>query len=48
MLIDLHAHAPHPDYYDQHPYWGPAFELSGDRTALGGMGKEKGEEDRIE
>ncbi len=30
MLIDLHAHAPHPDYYDQHPYWGPAFELQSD------------------
>jgi len=30
MLIDLHAHAPHPDYYNQHPYWGPAFELQPD------------------
>ena len=30
MLIDLHAHAPHPDYYDQHPYWGPAFEQQPD------------------
>ncbi len=29
------------------PYPAP-FESSGDRTALGGMGKEKGEEDRIE
>jgi len=26
MLIDLHAHAPHPDYYNQHPHWGPFFE----------------------
>ncbi|NML27629.1 amidohydrolase, partial [Zoogloea sp. G-4-1-14] len=30
MLIDLHAHAPHPDYYDQDPYWGPAFESQPD------------------
>jgi len=30
MLIDLHAHAPHPDYYNQHPHWGPAFELQSD------------------
>nr|WP_296220452.1 amidohydrolase family protein [Pseudomonas sp. UBA2684] len=30
MLIDLHAHAPHPDYYNQHPYWGPAFEAQPD------------------
>src|SRR5690606_2054133 len=30
MLIDLHAHAPHPEYYDQHPYWGPAFESQPD------------------
>ena len=30
MLIDLHAHAPHPEYYDQHPHWGPAFELQPD------------------
>ena len=30
MLIDLHAHAPHPDYYDQHPHWGPAFESQPD------------------
>jgi hypothetical protein len=21
MLIDLHAHAPHPGYYNQHPHW---------------------------
>jgi len=26
MLIDLHAHAPHPAYYNQHPHWGPFFE----------------------
>ncbi len=26
MLIDLHAHAPHPGYYNQHPHWGPRFE----------------------
>ena len=26
MLIDLHAHAPLPGYYDQHPHWGPFFE----------------------
>lgn len=26
MLIDLHAHAPHPGYYNQHPHWGPFFE----------------------
>jgi predicted TIM-barrel fold metal-dependent hydrolase len=30
MLIDLHAHAPHPDYYNQDPYWGPAFESQPD------------------
>ena len=26
MLIDLHAHAPHPGFYNQHPFWGPFFE----------------------
>ena len=26
MLIDLHAHAPHPGYYNPHPHWGPFFE----------------------
>jgi predicted TIM-barrel fold metal-dependent hydrolase len=26
MLIDLHAHAPLPGYYNQHPHWGPFFE----------------------
>lgn len=26
MLIDLHAHAPHPGYYNQDPHWGPFFE----------------------
>jgi predicted TIM-barrel fold metal-dependent hydrolase len=26
MLIDLHAHAPLPGYYNQHPFWGPFFE----------------------
>ena len=30
MLIDLHAHAPHPGYYNQHPHWGPFFEQHGD------------------
>jgi predicted TIM-barrel fold metal-dependent hydrolase len=30
MLIDLHAHAPHPGYYDQHPHWGPFFEEGDD------------------
>ena len=30
MLIDLHAHAPHPDYYNQHPHWGPFFEQCSD------------------
>src|ERR1700740_1367966 len=26
MLIALHAHAPLPRYYNQHPHWGPFFE----------------------
>ena len=30
MLIDLHAHAPHPGYYNQHPHWGPFFEQHSD------------------
>jgi predicted TIM-barrel fold metal-dependent hydrolase len=30
MLIDLHAHAPHPGYYNQHPHWGPFFEPGND------------------
>jgi predicted TIM-barrel fold metal-dependent hydrolase len=30
MLIDLHAHAPHPAYYNQHPHWGPFFEQCDD------------------
>lgn len=30
MLIDLHAHAPHPAYYNQHPHWGPFFESQDD------------------
>lgn len=30
MLIDLHAHAPHPGYYNQHPHWGPFFEQHAD------------------
>ena len=30
MLIDLHAHAPHPGYYNQHPHWGPFFEQGSD------------------
>lgn len=30
MLIDLHAHAPHPGYYNQHPHWGPFFEKGDD------------------
>ncbi|MBQ1763761.1 MAG: amidohydrolase family protein [Aquincola sp.] len=30
MLIDLHAHAPHPNYYNQHPHWGPFFERHAD------------------
>jgi len=30
MLIDLHAHAPHPGYYNQHPHWGPFFETGAD------------------
>lgn len=32
MLIELHAHAPLPGYYNQHPHWGPFFEkhLDGD------------------
>jgi len=30
MLIDLHAHAPHPDYFNQHPHWGPFFEQHAD------------------
>lgn len=30
MLIDLHAHAPHPGYYNQHPHWGPFFEQHDD------------------
>ena len=30
MLIDLHAHAPHPGYYNQHPHWGPFFERHAD------------------
>jgi predicted TIM-barrel fold metal-dependent hydrolase len=28
MLIDLHAHAWHPDFYNMHPHWGPFFESS--------------------
>ena len=23
MLVNLHAHLAHPDFYNQHPYWGP-------------------------
>lgn len=30
MLIDLHAHAPLPGYYNQHPHWGPFFEQHDD------------------
>ncbi|HEY2659728.1 MAG TPA: amidohydrolase family protein [Caulobacteraceae bacterium] len=30
MLIDLHAHAPLPKYYNQHPHWGPFFEKGDD------------------
>lgn len=30
MLIDLHAHAPLPGYYNQHPHWGPFFEQCDD------------------
>jgi predicted TIM-barrel fold metal-dependent hydrolase len=30
MLIDLHAHAPLPGYYNQHPHWGPFFEKGDD------------------
>ncbi|MDB6050830.1 MAG: amidohydrolase family protein [Pseudomonas sp.] len=30
MLIDLHAHAPLPGYYNQHPHWGPFFEACDD------------------
>jgi predicted TIM-barrel fold metal-dependent hydrolase len=30
MLIDLHAHAPLPGYYNQHPHWGPFFEKADD------------------
>lgn len=25
MLIDLHAHLPHPDLLDRHPHWGPTY-----------------------
>ena len=25
MLIDLHAHIPHPDFLDRHPHWGPTY-----------------------
>ena len=30
MLIDLHAHAPLPGYYNQHSHWGPFFEKGDD------------------
>lgn len=30
MLIDLHAHAPLPGYYNQHKHWGPFFEKHDD------------------
>lgn len=30
MLIDLHAHATHPDFYNLHPHWGPFFESAPD------------------
>jgi predicted TIM-barrel fold metal-dependent hydrolase len=30
MLIDLHAHAPHPGFYNLHPHWGPFFETGED------------------
>ncbi|WP_333612035.1 amidohydrolase family protein [Brevundimonas bullata] len=30
MLIDLHAHAPLPGYYNQDPHWGPFFEKHDD------------------
>src|ERR1700742_1897786 len=30
MLIDLHAHAPHPGFFNQHPHWGPFFEKHAD------------------
>src|SRR5690554_5454557 len=25
MLIDVHAHAPHPGFQNQHPHWGPSY-----------------------
>ncbi|WP_242127365.1 amidohydrolase family protein [Sphingobium sp. Sx8-8] len=30
MLIDLHAHLPHPGFLDQHPHWGPTYVPSAD------------------
>lgn len=39
MLIDLHAHAPHPGYYDLDPYWGPFFEQHDDGDIRMRVGK---------
>jgi predicted TIM-barrel fold metal-dependent hydrolase len=30
MLIDLHAHLPHPKFLEQDPYWGPFYETTPD------------------
>ena len=30
MLIELHAHVPHPDFLNKHPHWGPTYVTTED------------------
>jgi predicted TIM-barrel fold metal-dependent hydrolase len=41
MLIDLHAHLPHPDMLNQHPHWGPFYGTNADGDMSLRIGKWK-------
>jgi predicted TIM-barrel fold metal-dependent hydrolase len=41
MLIDLHAHLPHPRFLEQDPYWGPFYETTADGDVQLRVGKWK-------
>jgi predicted TIM-barrel fold metal-dependent hydrolase len=30
MIIEVHAHAPHPGFQNQHPHWGPSYIIGDD------------------
>jgi len=39
VLVNLHAHLAHPDFYNQHPYWGPFRDDKGDGLVAMRIGK---------